>query len=66
MDALVARAVLPADPDTGTTAVQRAARAALFARSHWLRMPPGLLARHAANKLARRWSPRDAAAGGEA
>jgi hypothetical protein len=55
MDTLVARAVLPADPDVGTTRLQRLARGALFARSHWLRMPPALLARHAANKLARRW-----------
>jgi hypothetical protein len=55
MDALVARAVLPGDPDLGTTRGQRLARAMLYARSHWLRMPPGLLASHAVNKLARRW-----------
>ncbi len=69
MDALVARAVLPGDPDIGTTRTQRAARAALYARSHWLRMPPALLARHAANKLARRWRTAPAtraALGGEA
>ena len=66
MDALVARAVLPTDPDAGPTRAQRLARGALFARSHWLRMPPLVLAGHAMNKLARRWTGPGAAAGGEA
>jgi hypothetical protein len=63
MDALVARAVLPGDPDRGTTRAERIARGLLYARSHWLRMPPLLLARHAAHKLARRWSPAAATTG---
>jgi hypothetical protein len=54
MDALVSRAVLPADPDAGPTRAQRLARAALFARSHWLRMPPLLLAAHLTRKWLRR------------
>jgi hypothetical protein len=56
MDALLARALLPDDPDCRPGPAERIARGALFARSHWLRMPPALLAWHAAHKLARRWT----------
>jgi hypothetical protein len=51
MDALYGRALLPDHPscDDGYT---RLARRLLFVRAHWLRMPPGLLARHLAHKAA--------------
>ncbi|MFZ5608596.1 MAG: nucleotidyltransferase domain-containing protein [Pseudomonadota bacterium] len=44
MDHLVARAVGGADPWRPTN--NRLARRALYARAHWLRMPPLMLARH--------------------
>lgn len=50
MDALVHRALLPTHPDRPPPVAVRAARGMLFLRSHWLRMPPLLLARHAATK----------------
>jgi hypothetical protein len=46
MDALVPRAILPPHPDHFSSHVTRLARDLLFIRSHWLRMPPALLARH--------------------
>ncbi|HEX8886734.1 MAG TPA: nucleotidyltransferase family protein [Noviherbaspirillum sp.] len=51
MDALYGRALLPHHPscDDGFSAL---ARRLLFMRAHWLRMPPGLLARHLAHKAA--------------
>ena len=50
MDALVSRAIIPPDPDSLPTRATRFARDLLFIRSHWLRMPPALLARHLAVK----------------
>ena len=51
MDGLYGRALLPQHPscDDGFTGL---ARRLLFVRAHWLRMPPGLLARHLAHKAA--------------
>jgi hypothetical protein len=50
MDALVSRALLPPHPDRFPSQGTRLARDLLFIRSHWLRMPPALLARHLAVK----------------
>jgi len=49
MDALIPRALLPSDSDRRTylTAI---ARWLLYLRSHWLRMPPLMLARHLFHK----------------
>lgn len=49
MDSLAARAFIPELGD-GEPWGHRFARLALYARSHWLRMPPLLLARHLAFK----------------
>ena len=46
MDALVSRALPPHPPDALPGFKIRAARTALLVRSHWLKMPPQLLARH--------------------
>jgi hypothetical protein len=46
MDALIPRALLPPDPDRRPARSVRLARDLLFVRSHWLRMPPSLLASH--------------------
>lgn len=54
MDALVSRALEPGLP--GTTGLGTSvARWVLYARSHWLRMPPWLLACHLTRKALRRW-----------
>jgi len=58
MDWLVPRSALPDDPDRGASLGARFARTVLLARSHWLRMPPGLLIRHLAVKAVRRHSAR--------
>jgi hypothetical protein len=64
MDHLVLAALLPEDPDRPQRRVA-IARWLLYLRSHWLRMPPLLLARHLAYKatlsLRRRDTPRSAA-----
>jgi hypothetical protein len=53
MDALVDRALLP---DTeGVAWSGGLALWMLYARSHWMRMPPWLLARHLTRKAIRRW-----------
>lgn len=57
MDRLVPLAIVPdgiASPRHGTGL----ARWLLYVRSHWLRMPPALLARHLAIKAVRRWRPK--------
>jgi HprK-related kinase A len=54
MDLLVARALLPVRGDRGGLG-EETARMLLYARSHWLRMPPGRLAAHLARKLTRQW-----------
>jgi hypothetical protein len=50
MDRWVPRALLPDHPDFPAPRTRRA-RAALYARSHWVKMPPLLLARHLGYKL---------------
>jgi hypothetical protein len=45
MDRPVPLAVFPDDPDD-PGGLQGFARWLLYVRSHWIRMPPGLLARH--------------------
>ena len=62
MSWLVRQALLPHEPDRRLPVRARLARALLYARSHWLRMPPWLLARHLGAKGIRRL--RDATAGG--
>lgn len=58
MDRLVPLALFPVHPDApaGSAAV---ARFALFVRSHWVRMPPAMLARHLACKAWLRRLKRD-------
>jgi hypothetical protein len=54
MDVLVNRALIPDHPDYprhGTAL----AKWLLYVRSHWLRMPPGLLVRHLLRKQYMRW-----------
>lgn len=53
MDRLVPRALL-CDVGSPATPRQRLACSALYLRSHWLRMPPLMLARHLATKALRR------------
>lgn len=55
MEALADRALFP-DDDRRPGVPVRTARWALYARSHWLRMPLRLLIPHLARKAARRWS----------
>ncbi|MCG5517324.1 nucleotidyltransferase family protein [Ectothiorhodospira sp. 9905] len=50
MDWIVPRSCLPRIPDTRPTLGQRVAATAGLVRYHWLRMPPGLLARHLLHK----------------
>lgn len=56
MDALVVKAIAPPFLFHGTRGSGLAARL-LYMRSHWLRMPPGLLARHLARKAVARLRP---------
>ncbi|MDX1580844.1 MAG: hypothetical protein R3360_04385, partial [Alphaproteobacteria bacterium] len=56
MTTLAPWALLP-DPESGRRR-GNAARFALYLRSHWLRMPPGLLARHLATKTVMGWRDR--------
>ncbi len=51
MDRLVPEALVPRDPDHPGGGLQRWL---LYVRSHWLRMPPHLLARHLATKSMKR------------
>jgi hypothetical protein len=62
MDWLVSRAIFPTDPDRTPGSQVRFARALLLLRSHWLRMPPPLLIRHAVVKAMRRFMSRRPAA----
>jgi hypothetical protein len=50
MNFLIPDALLPTSGEARTPFGVRARRSALFLRSHWLRMPPWLLARHAVHK----------------
>jgi len=56
MDALTCRAVTPDGWDQPSRRTRRA-RFLLYVRSHWLRMPPWLLARHLARKAIARVFP---------
>lgn len=53
LDALFEAALFPPDP-TGTTGRAARARWVLWVRSHWLKMPPGLLLRHLWHKAGKR------------
>ena len=59
MDRLVTQVMVPDHPDFPQyrTAVSQWL---LYVRSHWLRMPPGMLLRHLARKLGMRWKRRKA------
>lgn len=61
MDALYRRAFQPLHPSCGGSGAA-AARAALYVRGHWLRMPATLLVRHLARKALMRNRDRDAPA----
>jgi hypothetical protein len=52
MDRAVPPVLLPPTPGQGR--LRRPAAVFLYVRSHWLRMPPLLLARHLARKSLRR------------
>ena len=60
MDRLVERVLIPEHPDfrQRRTAI---AQWLLYVRSHWLRMPPGLLVRHLLRKQFMRWKNRKSA-----
>jgi len=58
MDWLVRTAIVAGSPDQPGGSVL--ARFLLFARSHWIKMPLGVLLRHTATKLRRRWHERGA------
>jgi hypothetical protein len=56
MDALVLRAIVPGSGADATVLTDLAGWS-LFVRSHWLRMPPLLLARHLLHQAwVRRWA----------
>ena len=54
MDSLVDAAIIPDHPDN-TRRWTYVAQWLLYVRSHWLRMPPGLLLKHLGRKLFMRW-----------
>jgi len=54
MHFLIRRAIQPELPEQ-TTWLGQTARWLLYVRSHWLRMPPRLLASHLVHKALRRW-----------
>jgi hypothetical protein len=54
MDSLVEAAIIPDHPDYPGH-WSSVARWLLYVRSHWLRMPPGLLLKHLGRKLFMRW-----------
>jgi hypothetical protein len=58
MDRWVPRALLPDHPDFPARATRRA-RLALYVRSHWVKMPPAMLAKHLAYKFYVRHLGRD-------
>jgi hypothetical protein len=55
MDRLVERSLLPVSGRYGSLG-EESARLALYIRSHWLRMPPRMLAAHLTHKALRRWN----------
>lgn len=58
MDRLVPRALFPPHPDHADP-VTSVSRKLLYIRSHWIRMPPWLLAYHLTVKFFRRWARPD-------
>lgn len=58
MDRLVPQVLLPPDPDDPGRGTARAAMA-LYIRSHWLRMPPLLLAAHLTRKALKRLTEKE-------
>lgn len=58
MDALVSRALAPNTAGSGAAATSFS-RWLLYVRSHWLKMPPGLLASHLTHKALQRWGAAD-------
>ena len=58
MDRLVPATLFPLHPD-GASRGMDAARTLLFVRSHWIRMPPTMLARHLVYKAWVRKFPRE-------
>jgi hypothetical protein len=63
MDRLVPRGLFPRHPDAPVPMLD-GARFALYVRSHWVRMPPPMLARHLAYKAFLRVRGRSGVAGG--
>ncbi len=55
MDALITATVFPMHPDRGRTPTRHVAWQLLRMRAMWMRMPAGLLLRHAASKLGRKF-----------
>ena len=53
-DRLMPLALFPFHPDRSARSAHTA-RTLLYLRSHWIRMPAPMLARHLGNKLRRRW-----------
>jgi hypothetical protein len=62
MDNLIEAVMLPEHPDFPRRR-RAVAQWLLYVRSHWLRMPPGMLLQHLARKQIMRWKHRKAAAG---
>ncbi len=54
MDEIVPRALFPSHPDRSRLG-QRVARSLIYARSHWVRMPPLMLASHFVHKVTARY-----------
>jgi hypothetical protein len=56
MNFLIPRALVPGHPESANVA-RILAWWPLYVRSHWLKMPPGLLFSHLLRKLSRKWKP---------
>jgi hypothetical protein len=62
MDNLIEAVMIPEHPDFPRSR-RAVAQWLLYVRSHWLRMPPGMLLQHLARKKIMRWKHRKATAG---
>ena len=62
MDYLIEAVMIPGHPDFPRRS-HTVAQWLLYVRSHWLRMPPGMLLQHLARKQIMRWKHRKATAG---
>jgi hypothetical protein len=62
MDNLIGAVMIPEHPDFPRRR-RAVAQWLLYVRSHWLRMPPGLLLQHLIRKKTMRWKQRKATAG---